>query len=139
MAKIKIGNVEYTVPELTFMALERAWPYVEASMISVSGDPMRGPNAALRIIAAGIVDGENFDPARYNVKSSLEEEDAVHDEVVNFFRRRLKAREIPLLKDCIDEILVEAGLVAPEGEDTPPSKEAVSLSTETVLGSSQSS
>lgn len=120
MAKITIGGVVYTVPELTFMALERAWPYVQAAMIAVSSDPMRGPNAALHIIAAGIVDGENFDRERYNVKAPAEEEDEVHKEVVNFFRKRLKAREIALLKDCVDEILEEAGLGVNVGEARPP-------------------
>jgi hypothetical protein len=29
---VTIGGTEYEVPELSFAALERAWPYVDASM-----------------------------------------------------------------------------------------------------------
>ena len=137
MAKITIGGTEYTIPELSFMALERAWPYIQAAMVTVADDPMRGPNAALRIIAAGIMDGENFDPPRYGVKAPPEEEEAIHDQVVLFFRKKLKAKEIALLKNCVDEILEEAGLVAPSGEGTPPAKE--NLSTEIAPDTSQSS
>lgn len=116
MAKVTIGATEYEVPEMNFMALERAWPFVEEAMVSAGTDPMRGPLAAMRIIAAGIMEDESFQPQKFNVTATADEPDKIHDQVVFFLRKKLKAREIHLLKDGIDAILVEAGLVTPEGE-----------------------
>jgi hypothetical protein len=120
MAKITIGGTQYTVPELSFMALERAWPFVESAMVSDGRDPMKGPNAAMRIIAAGILHDDNFDPEKFKVTAGADDEDLQHDQIVQFFRRRLKAREIPTLTSCIDDIMVEAGLAAPAGEAKDP-------------------
>lgn len=139
MAKIVIGGEDYTVPELNFMALERAWPFVEDAMLSTGSDPMKGPLAALRIIAAGIMEDENFQPARYNVSATPDDPDAIHDQVVAYFRKKLKAREIVTLKDCIDAILKEAGLGAEPGEDqeeNPPEKASPSPETVPALSPS---
>lgn len=134
MAKITIGDTTYTVPELTFIALERAWPYVQASMVSDGADPMRGPNAALRIISAGILHGEHFDPNKFDVTAGPDEEDLQHDQLTMFLRRKMKANQISTLSACIGVMLEEAGLVVTTGE-VPPVEEGnqESSSTATVL------
>ena len=140
MAKITMGGQEYTIPELNFMALERAWPFVQTAMVSDNSDPMKGPLAAMRIIAAGIMEDENFQPDRYGVTATPDQEDLVHEQVVRFFRKRLKANEIGKLTECIYTILEEAGLVAAEGEDTlPPVVEDRNPSPETAPDLSPSS
>ena len=66
MAKVTVGGTQYEVPELNFIALERSWPFIEEAMTAL--DPMKGVSAALHIIAAGLVEADNFDPATYNIK-----------------------------------------------------------------------
>lgn len=117
MAKITIGDEDYVIPELNFAALERAWPFIEMSMVSTGLDPMKGPNAALRVIAAGIIEDENFQPERFNVKALPDNPDAIYEEVVLFLRKKLKAREMEKLGPCVDQIIVEAGLQAAEPTD----------------------
>lgn len=139
MAKITIGGQEHVVPELNFMALERAWPFVEEAMAYSGVDPMKGPLAALRIIAAGIMEDENFQPQRYSITATPDNPDEVHTQVVAYLRKKLKAKEIVNLKDCIDTILQEAGLGGEPGEDLEnPQKKAESPSPETAAALSQS-
>ena len=135
MAKITLGGEDYIIPELNFMALERAWPFIETAMVSSNHDPMTGPNAALRIIASGIVEDENFQPQRYGVTALPDNPDEIYEQVVFFFRRKLKAREIEKLKDCVDQIIQEAGLMSAETDDTVGNVDTPSLLTETALAS----
>ena len=136
MAKITIGEVEYFVPELNFYALERAWPFIETAMVSEGLDPMQGPNAALRIIAAGIVEDENFQPETFNVTAKADNPDAIYEEVVLFLRKKLKARQIHSLKACIDTIIEEAGLMGEaDASDTVGNVETLNHSQETVAAS----
>lgn len=139
MAKITIGGEEYTVPELNFAALERSWPFVEQAMVISSNDPLASPRAALCIIAAGIMEDDNFQPQRYKVTATPDDEDKIHEQIVNFLSKKLKAREMVNLKDCVDKILLEAGLTeeAPPGEEDPV-EETASPSPATVPGSSPS-
>lgn len=128
-----IGGTEYEVPEFNFAALERAWPAIEESLTSF--DPIKAPAAGIRIIAAGIIEAENFDPARFDIKP--EEglgEDQTYERVVRFLKKKLLARELEDVRKNVLRIQEEAGLEAPEGELMPPV--GVSPSPETVLPSS---
>jgi len=138
MATISLGGEDYNIPELNFMALERAWPFVEIAMVTSGADPMEGPNAALRIIAAGIMEDENFQPDRYKVTAGPDEPEKRYDQVFDFFRKKLKAREMQKLQGCIDLILVEAGLTG-DVEEEVGNVQMPSPSTETVVDTSQSS
>lgn len=137
MAKITIGEEDYTIPELNFAALERGWPFIEAAMVMGGTDPMRGPNAALRVIAAGIVEDENFQPQRFNVTATPDQPDEVYEQVVAFLRKKLKAREMDRLGPCVDQIIEEAGLIAaaPEDADTVGNGETLNHSQGTVAAS----
>jgi hypothetical protein len=136
MAKITLGEEDYTIPELNFEALQRAWPYIEASMVTDAKDPMSGPNAALRIISAGICEGENFNPERYKVTASADDPDAVYEQVVLFFRKKLKARDIEKLAPCVDQIIEEAGLMPAGGDaDTVGNVETLNHSPEIAAAS----
>lgn len=136
MAKITIGGEDYTIPELNFAALERAWPFIEISMITGGNDPMKGPNAALHIIAAGIVEDENFQPERFKVTATPDDPDKVYDQVVGFLRKKLKAREMERLGPCVDEIIDEAGLI-PAGGDNAADTPAETLGNGETLNHSQ--
>lgn len=119
MAKITIGGTEYEVPELNFVALERAWPYVEQAQISQ--DPMQAVSAGLHIIASGLCEAEHFDKANYGITDegllpNLDRDDQIFHGVVYFLRKRLKASEIGPAQLGIMEILREAGLDADPGE-----------------------
>lgn len=140
MAKITIGGDDYQVPELNFAALERSWPFVESAMVISSNDPMASPRAALCIIAAGIMEDENFQPQRYKITANPDDPDKIHEQIVNFLSKRMKAREMVNLKGCVDQILLEAGLTEaepPSGEEGPVEETAI-LSPETAAGSSPS-
>lgn len=137
MAKITIGEEDYTIPELNFAALERAWPFIEQSMVTNSRDPMQGPHAALRIIAAGLVEDENFQPQRFNVTATPDNPDAIYEEVFLFLRKKLKAREMDKLGPCVDQIIEEAGLIpaGTDDTDTVGNGETLNHSQETVAAS----
>ena len=136
MAKIRIGEETYTIPELNFMALERSWPYIEIAMVTGGNDPMQGPGAALRIIAAGIVEDPNFQPDRFNVTAKPDDPDAVYEQVVFYLRKHLKARQMQNLQPCIDQIIEDAGLLGKaEGSDTVGNGEELNHSQETVAAS----
>lgn len=119
MAKCIIGGTEYTVPELNFVGLEKAWPYIEAAM--TTQDPMKGPSAGLSVIAAGIVYDESFDPKKFNIP---EEDNATEDEVFDFvtqyLKRKLKSSEIKNVINCLHDIQEEAGLIPDEDPPAPP-------------------
>lgn len=146
MAKVTVGGTEYEVPELNFIALERSWPFIEEAMTAL--DPMKGVSAALHIIAAGLVEADNFDPATYNIKpedisATLDRETQVFELVAKFLKRKTKATEIDGVRKAIVEITKEAGLEPEEGEgDTAEAEEAApnlspETSTHTLPSSSQ--
>lgn len=117
MAKITIGGNEYVIPEMNFIAVERAWPYVELAMETVH--PMHGASAALSVIAATMMEGPDFDPASFGIETHepdaetgiarARSEDAIFQDLNRTLKRRLKASEIGAVKLCLFEILQEAG------------------------------
>jgi len=141
MAKVTIGGTEYEVPELNFVALERAWPYTQQAQLS--RDPMEAVNAGIHIIASGIVEGDNFDMAVFNINPedlapTIDREEQIFHGVVYFLRKKLKATEIGPAQLAIFEILREAGLEAEPGELLEMTEEEKTLM-ETSTPSSQSS
>ncbi len=142
MAKVTIGGTAYDVPELNFIALERAWPFMEEAMTSL--DPMKGVSAGICIIAAGIVEADGFDPATFNIKpedinATEDREQQVFNLVAKFLKRKTKATEISGIREAVVQVSKEAGLEPEEGEDVKGEEEALSPSTETSRPSSQSS
>jgi len=119
MAKVIIGGADYEVPELNFVALERAWPFIEEAMTAL--DPMKGVSAAIHIIAAGLVEADNFDQSIYGIKPEdldprQDHEDQVFTLVAKFLKRKTKATEISGIREAVVEISKEAGLEPKEGE-----------------------
>lgn len=117
MAKITIGGNDYSLPEMNFIAVERAWPFIEQAMATVH--PMQGTSAALAVIAATLMEGPGFDPASFGIEANEQDaetgfprprdEDAIHQDLTKALKRRLKANEIGMVKVCLFEILEEAG------------------------------
>lgn len=138
MAKVTIGGTDYIVPELNFIALELAWPYLEEATTTL--DPMKGPSACISVIAAGLIEAEDFDPSRFGIgeDEKLEPRETI-ERVSVFLKRKLKANEIDRVKTCLDDIMEEAGLVPAEGEAPAPGEETQHPSPETAAASSQSS
>lgn len=124
MAKLTLSGEEHIIPELNFAALERAWPFIEIALVSGGGDPLRQQLAALQVVAAGIMEDENFQPDKYKVTVAADNPDKIHEQIVNHLRKKLKAREIAALRTCLFEIIEEAGLtMANEGEQSGTEEE----------------
>lgn len=138
MATVIIGGIEYKVPPLNFVALERAWPSVEEAMFSI--DPMKGPAAGIRIVAAGLCEAENFDKTQFGIttEENLDEEDTF-ERVVKFLKKKLLATELQEVRKCIDQITEEAGLESLSGEALSILMKEASPSPETAQDTSPSS
>lgn len=142
MAQITVGGVTYTIPEMNFLSIERAWPFVQQATNSL--DPMQGISAALAVIAAGLMETEDFDHQKFGMPEKLSEQ-GTHTGVTYFLKKRLRGTELGLVQAAMFEILREAGLEVTEGEavavlaaaqGTAP--EALNPSPETVLDTSPS-
>lgn len=119
MARVTIGGTEYEVPEMNFIALERAWPFVEEAMMTT--DPMKGVAAGICIIAAGLVEADYFDKTHFGIEEDeLLGPDQTFDRVVIYLKKQLKAREIQAVRDAVDQINEEAGLEPAKGEAPGP-------------------
>lgn len=122
MAQVTIGDTQYEVPELNFAALELVWPHVEEAMTTL--DPMKGPSAGLYVIAGGIIHTDTFDKTKFGIlEMDLLTEKEILDQVVRYLKRQLKASQISGIKDCLDKITEEAGLIPKEGERDPVKQE----------------
>lgn len=119
MANATIGGIKYEVPELNFIALEKAWPFIERAIITQ--DPMEGTSAGVSIIAAGLIEAEGFDKTKFGIEEDDKLSwDDTFDRVVIFLKRALKSGEIGNVRECVEQITEEAGL----REDTPGEAEA---------------
>lgn len=140
MAKVVIGGINYMIPELNFAGLERAWPFIEQATVVLH--PMAGPAAGISIIAAGLMEADDFDKKRFGIgEEETLDEDETFERVNRFLKKKLKATEIENVRICIEQITEEAGLEkAKEGElqgESPISEETPS--TETAQTTSQNS
>lgn len=143
MAIVVIGGTDYEVPEMNFISLERAWPYVEAAMgANVIESPLTGPAAGIMVIAAGIMEADYFNKVDFGVGENEPLGDSqLHDRVGLFLKRKLKAREMGQIKEALEVILKEAGLEFGEpGEpQANPATATASPSPETAADTSPSS
>lgn len=142
MAIVKIGGTDYEVPEMNFAALERAWPFVMEAMIVGPQDPMKGVSAGIKIIAAGLIEADHFDPTKFNIEpGEMLGDEQLFDRVVYFLKKKIKAKEIDGIRKAVDQINQEAGLEPAPGEAIEPLLEQVrqNLSQETAPTSSPSS
>lgn len=138
MAKIEIGGKVYDLPEMNFLAIERAWPYVEEASSTL--DPMKGPAAAIAVFAAAVMEADYFNPADFGVAEDIKSDVRIHMEVTKFFKKKLRGSELGKVKDAMFEMLKEAGLEVTEGEALQSLGEALLMSSlETAQDTSQSS
>lgn len=143
MATVTIGGTEYEVPEMNFLAIERAWPFVVDATNSL--DPIGGAGAAISVIAAGLMESDGFNPADFNI-SDVSMDSEIHRKLSYYLKKQLRASELVNIKDAMLTILREAGLEVTEGEAKAASTaapetaaESPSLSPETALSTSSSS
>lgn len=136
---ISIGGRQYDLPEMTFAAVERAWPYVEEA--TAAFDPIKGTAAGLCIIASTLIEAEDFDKTRYGMTEADEmlSVSEQFDRVVYFFKKQLKAKEIGQVKDAVLSILTDADLIKEDDSSGEVEAGTENPSTETVPASSPSS
>lgn len=140
-----VGGKEYTVPELNFYAVERAWPLIVQSMESMN--PMVAASAGLDALVAGIVEDEHFRPGTVGLEYegpvngdySPEEREVFFQQLSRRFKRQLKAKEMGGISLAINELVAEAGLLPEAGEPLNPEEIPASLSPGTAADTSQSS
>lgn len=143
MAKVTIGGTEYNIPEMSFSAVELAWPFIERATETIH--PVHGTKAAIGVIAAGLLECEEFNPRLYGIDPLLhlpsgekdedgnpilidhpKEQLVLHDELMTYLLRNLKAKETGNIKLCLFEILEEAGFeMAIPGELPAAVQEAI--------------
>lgn len=136
MATVTIGSTTYDIPEANFVALQRAWPYIEQTQQSLSVIDAVG--AGIRIVAACLMEKENFAPADFGINESqldvmLDLDAQVFDQLNKKLQRELKSSQIANIRKAVEDITKEAGLVPEPGEDD----QGQSPLTETLNPSSQ--
>lgn len=148
MAKITMGKKEYDLPEMNFIAVERAWPFIEKAVST--RDHMVGGAAGIAVIAAALLESTNFHMEDFGITAG-DISDPKEDREVQLFNKlqyRLKkqilAREMGLVPVVVLELIKEAGLLPASGEALPAGMDALhpellSRLTETLTGSSPSS
>jgi hypothetical protein len=134
MAKVIIGTEEHYLPPFNFAALERAWPFIEQSM--QAENVLVGIRAGLAIIASGLVERDDFNLEAFGIAEGkinmlLNREDEIFEAVILYLKRKLLATEISQVRDAIQVILEEAGLVPKEGESEDQGTLNLSMGTST--------
>lgn len=114
MAQITVGGKEYIIPEMNFVAIERAWPFIVEATETL--DPMRGPGAALAVFAAAIMEGDDFDKTQFDIGEDVHGESIIHNQLTRWFKKKLKGKELNKIKEAMFEVLAEAGLDVTPGE-----------------------
>ena len=114
MAQITIGGTEYQLPEMNFLAIERAWPYVVEATEAL--DPMKGVSCALSVFASLMMEADDFDKIKFNVAEDVLTDYGIHQAVTRFLKKNLKGTEMGIVKDTMFQILKEGGLEITEGE-----------------------
>lgn len=135
MAKVTIGGNDYIVPELNFIALEKAWKSIRAILVSDNPDPLLIASAGIEVIAYGLIEAPDFDRSKFGIEpDEVLTSDELDSRVVHSIKKQLKAGEIQGVHTAMDEIKEEAGLLPEQGE---PLTQELSPGTETLNGSSQ--
>lgn len=114
MAKLTLGDKTHEIPDLNFIALELAWPYVQEATVAVT--PISGISASIMVIAAGIITKEDFNPQDFGIPDHVTDIGAHHEIVGAYLKRNIRARDASTVKDTFMEVLEEAGLEVSEGE-----------------------
>jgi len=136
---IQIGKINHDLPEMNFAAIERAWPYVEIATTIL--DPIQGVAAGLRIIAATIMESEDFDPTKYGMSADESlTQDEIFEAVTYRLKKDLKGNQVDQVRQAILAMLKDADLIqdADSGEELA-GQEAANLSQETAPATSPSS
>ena len=119
MAIVIIGGKEHHVPELNFVALERAWPKINEALINM--DPVTVVGCAMSVIAAGLMEAEDFDIENYGIKAEqLSGQGSVDDQIYQALTYRIKKQtksaEVEGIRKAFHGVLMEAGLEVDMGE-----------------------
>jgi hypothetical protein len=107
MADVVIGGQTWSVSLPNFKKLRAAWRYIAA--VQASADPMESVEAILGVVSVG---------------SAVAVEPAALEDA-------LTPAEMPALRDFIDALMIETGLVQPPEADGPLAPPPASLSTAT--------
>lgn len=119
MAKVTIGDKDYIVRELNFIAIEKAWSTIQLTM--TVRDPIQAVGAALDVIAAALQEEPEFKKEDFGIDPDAVLESDEQDALVSqFLKRKLKAGQIGGVQVALDQIIEEAGLRPPEGEEMTP-------------------
>ena len=113
MATFTCAGKEYKIPEMNFLAVERAWPFVQKA--TEEFDPMKGSSAAIGVVAAALMEGEGFDRSEWDIDAE-ETDDNAFLKLMHTIKKRLKVSEIGNAKTTMFQILEEGGLQVTEGE-----------------------
>jgi hypothetical protein len=112
--KITIGGKEYTVEELNFIVVEKAW--AQLRMVMVNPDPIFAVGAGISIIAFALIEQDDFDKANFGIAPEVVDVDAIDASVILYLKKKLKASEISSVQQGLVQLIKEAGLEAEEGE-----------------------
>src|SRR3546814_643691 len=104
MATFTCAGKEYLVPEMNFLAVERAWPFVRKA--TEEFDPMKGSSAAIGVVAAALLEGEGFNREDWGIEAELNEDQAF-EKLMHTIKKRLKVSEIGNAKSTMFQILEE--------------------------------
>lgn len=141
MAEFLLKGVKYQVEEMSFEAVERAWPYITMAM--TNEDPIDGVIAGIAVIAAAVIEQDWFKPEVFDIEIPTDlfqnRDDHIFLALKTKMKRMLKSREIGAVRLCVIEMTKEAGLMPETGEPQPGAPLTTSPGTETSTESSQSS
>lgn len=135
MAKVTIGDKDYIVRELNFIAIEKCWATIQKTMIEM--DPIQAVGSAVEIIGAALQEEPEFKREDFGIdENAVLQPSEIDAAVARFLKRQLKAGQISAVQHSLDQIIEEAGLRPPEGEALSP---GASPGTETLTQSLLSS
>ena len=112
--KITIGATQYQVDEMSFSALERAWPHIEYA--TTASDPITSVSAAIHVIAAALLESEGLNLQAFEIEvdttsaTAAARDDLYFYRMVDFLKKKLKASQIEQVREGLVLILREAGL-----------------------------
>lgn len=115
MATFKCGGKEHVVPEMNFLAIERAWPFVLEATNSL--DPIVGSSAAISVIAASMFEGLDFKRSDWGISEEIPD-NLAFDNLVKSIKRTLKGNELGEVQSTMMQIMEEGGLQVSVGELT---------------------
>lgn len=135
MAKVTIGDKDYIVRELNFIAIEKTWATIQTTM--VMRDPIQAVGSAIDIFAAALQEEPEFKKEDFGIPAeAVLEADEMDVLVSQFLKRKLKAGQIGGVQVALDQVIEEAGLRPPEGEGMSPGENPGTATSDQSLHSS---